>query len=286
MHVILGGTGHAGSAAATALLALGEPVTIITRDAAKRGEWKRRGAELAVADVYDVGSLRSAFRQGRRLYLINPPADPTTDTDVEERETIANIVAALDGSGLEKIVVQSTYGARPGERCGDLATLHWLEQAVQARGMPASILRAAYFMSNWDSSLESARVEGVVRTLFPFDFELPMVAPQDLGAEAARLLTEPVERTRLQHVEGPARYSPSDVAAAFAHALGKPVRLAVAPRETWKQTFKSIGFSDAAAESYERMTAVTLDERYEPSDAPLLGETSLAEYIEQLVQRT
>ncbi|MCC0030425.1 MAG: hypothetical protein H6891_09455 [Brucellaceae bacterium] len=46
------------------------------------------------------------------------------DTDAEERETVDAIVGALAGSGLEKVVAASTYGARPGERCGDLTVLH------------------------------------------------------------------------------------------------------------------------------------------------------------------
>lgn len=41
MHIILGGTGHVGSAAASALLDEGRPVTIVTRDASRGDQWKR-----------------------------------------------------------------------------------------------------------------------------------------------------------------------------------------------------------------------------------------------------
>lgn len=286
MYIVLGGTGHVGSATTNALLARGEAVTIVTRDSSKADAWKRRGAQVAVADVHDVESLRGVLRQGKRLLLLNPPADPSTDTDAEERKTGANIVAALVGSGLEQVVAQSTYGARAGERCGDLSTLYELEEALRAQAIPVSVLRAAYFMSNWDFSLETARSEGVVQTMFPADFELPMVAPADVGEVAARLLTEPVASAGLHHVEGPRRYTPADVAAAFAEALRKPVRVEVAPRETWRQVFEGLGFSAAAAESYARMTAVTVDEKYQVPGVPVRGKTSLSDYVAQLVARS
>jgi len=245
----------------------------------------RRGAKVAVADVHDVDSLRNIFRQGKRLFLVNPPADPSTDTDAEERKTVASLVAALEGSGLEKIVAESTYGAQPGERCGDLCILYDMEQALHAQSIPATIIRAAYYMSNWDVSLETARTECVVHTLYPPGFKLPMVAPQDLGQVAARLLTEPVESSGLHYVEGPERYSPTDAAVAFAHALGKPVQVVAASREQWKETFKSMGFSEPAAESYARMTAISVDERYSMPESPERGTVSLQHYISSLVGR-
>lgn len=224
MHIILGGTGHVGSAAAMSLLRQGEAVTIVTRDQSKGADWTRRGAEIAVADVHDSEALRQVFRQGERLFLLNPPADPSTDTDVEERKTVAAITAALEGSGLRKIVAQSTYGARPGDRCGDLNIFYELEQQLRAQPIPASIIRAAYYMSNWDSAVETAERDGVVNILFPADFRLPMVAPDDLGRAAARLLKEPIEQTGIHYVEGPARYSASDVAACLREELRKTLR--------------------------------------------------------------
>ncbi|WP_322789917.1 NAD(P)H-binding protein [Cupriavidus gilardii] len=123
MYVIMGGTGHVGSATAEALLARGQAVTIVTRSAARAAKWCDKGADIVEADVEDVASLRAAFRRGRRAFLLNPPGDTSKDTDAIERHTVANIVAALQGSGLEKVVAESTGGAQPGERIGDLSVL-------------------------------------------------------------------------------------------------------------------------------------------------------------------
>ncbi|MBC7900586.1 MAG: NmrA family NAD(P)-binding protein [Saprospiraceae bacterium] len=285
MHIILGGTGHVGSALAENLIEQREPVTIITRDPSKARDWQQKGAQVAVADVDDTEALRRSFERGKRLFLLNPPADPSTDTDAEERRSLASIFAAIDDSGLEKIVAESTYGAQTGNGIGDLGILYEMEESLNARDIPSSIIRAAYYMSNWDMSLATAKDEGMIHSFYPADFKLPMVAPHDLGQAAARLMTEPVEQTGTHHVEGPQQYSPSDVAAAFCSALGKDVKVNVIPRDQWAQSFKGLGFSDAAAKSYSGMTAVTLDKSYKLHESPVKGKISLEEYITELVNR-
>lgn len=283
MFVVLGATGHVGSAAADALLDAGEPVTVVVHHANKAAAWRAKGAEVAVADVLDPDGLRAVFRRGTRAFLLNPPAAPSTDTDVEERRTWVGIVQALEGSGLEKVVVESTYGAQPGQRCGDLNVLHDFEQALAAQPIPVTVQSAAYYMSNWDAVLDQAR-QGVLPTMLPPDLMLPMVAPLDLGRAAADFLREPVGQEGVRYVEGPARYSPGDVAAAFAEALGRPVEPKVTPRDKWEQAYRDLGFSQPAADSYARMTRVTADSIFEPEN-PRRGEVTLERYICDLVNR-
>lgn len=283
MHVILGATGRVGSATADTLLRAGEPVTVVTRDEARGAPWRRRGAAVAVADIHDVDALRAAFRLGRRAFLLNPPADPSGDADAVERETARCILAALDGSGLEGVVAQSTYGAQPGERIGDLGTLFALEEGLRAQAIPAAILRAAYHMSNWDALLDGARETGLLPTMLPAGLALPMVSAPDLGRAAARLLCGPAGAAPLVHVEGPRSYAARDVAAAFAQALGRPVEPAVTPREDWEGAFRALGFSAAAARSYARMTAITADGLYEQPEAPERATVTLEDHVRSVV---
>jgi uncharacterized protein YbjT (DUF2867 family) len=283
MHIVLGGTGHVGSALTQALLSRDAPVTVVVRDRAKAHAFEARGARVVIADIRDVDTLKQAYRHGERLFMLNPPADPSTDTQTEERETVANMLHALPGSGIKKVVAQSTFGARPGEMMGDLNVLYELEQGLARGGVLASIVRAAYYMSNWDASLASARDEGVVRSFFPADLKFPMVAPRDLGEAAANLMTAPVEHTECVYVEGPARYSSADVAAAFAAALGRQVKVQIVPERDWVSTFKTLGFSDKAATSYANMTRTVLEKDFPAASDTQHGKTSLDEYIRALV---
>lgn len=284
MYVILGSTGHIGSALTALLLERGEAVTAVTRDWKKADEWRRRGAEAAAVDVNDTAALRDVLRRGKRAFLLNPPADPSTDTVVEERRTAASILAALDGSGLEKVVAESTYGAQPGNRIGDLGVLYEMEQALGAQTVPSSVIRGAYYMSNWDHALATARDEGKVYSLYPADFRLPMVAPADIAALAARLLTEPADETRTAAIEGPTTYAIADVAAAFSEALHRPVEVVTIERDRWAPWLIEAGFSPAAADSMAAMTALTLDERGPRPERPERGSTSLDTYILRLVK--
>lgn len=285
MFVVLGATGHVGSATANALLEAGEAVTVISHGEDKAASWKARGAEVAVADVGDPEALRAVFRQAKRAFLLNPPADVSTDTDAEEHRTAAAIVAALDGSGLEKVVAESAYGAQAGDRVGDLSVLFDFEQALARQPIPVTVLRAAYYMSNWDALLPSAR-EGVLPTMYPADLKIPMVAPADLGAAAARFPREPVEQTGARYVEGPERYSSRDVAEAFSQALGKPVELSITPRAQWEEAYRKLGFSVPAAASYTRMTEVSVDSGFQMPDEFERGSVALTQYIRELVGRS
>ena len=229
-------------------------------------------------------ALRKLFQASGRAFLLNPPASPDTDTDAEERGNVDAIMKALEGSGLEKVVAASTYGARPGEQCGDLTVLHELEQRLKAQLIPAAINRAAYYFSNWGGMLEAARESGRLPSFFPADLAIPMVAPKDVGEAAARRMLEPAEATELRHVEGP-RPIPEEVAAAFGQALGKTIDVAVIPREEWEATFLKLGFSRGAAASYACMTGTVVDDDPEMPDAPERGSTSLQEFIKSLVHQ-
>lgn len=148
MHIILGGNGHVGSAVAQTLLSQGERVIIVSRSSASIPKWQKRGAMVEVVDAHNTVELRRVFTLGKRLFLLNPPAEPATDTDVEERKSLASILEAITDSGLEKIVAESTYGAQPGSQIGDLGVLYEMEQQLAAQCIPFSIIRAAYYMSN------------------------------------------------------------------------------------------------------------------------------------------
>ncbi|KQU85682.1 NmrA family transcriptional regulator [Variovorax sp. Root318D1] len=285
MYVIMGGTGHVGSATAAALLARGEQVAIVTHDANRAGARLVEGAEIVEANVNEVASLRAAFRRGRRAFLLNPNADTSADTDAVERRTVANILSALDGSGLEKVVAASTGGAQPGDRIGDLNVLWELEEGLRRQPIPAAINRGAYYMSNWDGQLDAVRKTGTLQTMYPADLLIPMVAPLDLGEIAAQRLVSTLDDIGIRYVGGPRRYSSADVAKAFSQALGAPVGVDVIPRDEWKEAFQGLGFSEAAADSYARMTAVSLDGGFDMPDDALRGATTLEAYIRDLLSK-
>ena len=283
-YIILGATGHIGSVVAEKLLSDGHDVIAIARDDAKTESLKTAGAEIAVVDVADTERLRTTFQRGRRAFLLNPPAPITGDTDVEENRTAQSIAEALRGSGLEKVLVESTYGAQQGEAIGDLSVLWNFERAVANAMIPMAVNRGAYYFTNLDMVVDEAG-DGTISTMFPAHLTIPMVAPADLGEAAAKRLASPVEDIGLRHVEGPEHYSFDDVAAAFADALGHAVTVKTIERADWEASFRQAEFSERAARAYTRMTEASL-KGFEMPEHPLRGDISLRQHISKLVKAT
>jgi len=283
-YVVIGATGHIGRVLARTLLEKNQKVIAVAHDAAK-GEWlKSAGADVAILDVRDAQALRVVLRRARRAFLLNPPAAVNTETDVEETRTAASIADAVRGSGLDKVLIESTYGARPGNATGDLSVLWNFERSVASAEIPMAVNRGAYYFSNLDMLLEEARA-GSITTMFPANLKIPMVAPADLGIAAAGRLSGSLDDIGIQYVEGPEKYSFHDVATAFANALGYAVTVRTLERSQWEPNFRRAGFSEPAARAYARMTEVSL-QGFETPNNPIRGTTSLESYIRQLVNAT
>lgn len=161
--------------------------------------------------------------------------------DAEENRTAASIAEAVEGSGLEKVLVESTYGAQPGDAIGDLSVLWNFETSVGSSKSPMAINRGAYYFTNLDMLLDGAR-DGTITTMFPPDLKIPMVAPCDLAAAAVRRLTTGLDDTGIRYVEGPERYSFDDIAIAFANALSHSVTAKTIERADWEASFRGMGF--------------------------------------------
>lgn len=284
-YVVLGATGHVGSAVLCRLIGAGVPVTAVAHTETHQEELRCTGAEVAILDLRDVPALNELFRRSTHAFLLNPPGDVTRDADASEFESACAIIAALKDSKLQRVVAASTQGARPGPAIGDFGTLYELEQGVRASGLPATITRGAYYFSNWDAQLENAH-RGFIQSFFPENFVLPMVAPEDLGFfNADRLLWPSNEAFEIADLSGPRDYSPRDVADAFAQALDREVDVEVIPRDKWIESFRGMGFSEASARSYARMTELVLDGQVERSTNTYRGDIPLEQYIQRLVRR-
>jgi len=277
--VILGGTGHIGSALSQQLLKENQSVLIIGHSKEKEKLWKDRGARFETADILDSEALNKLFKQAHRLFILNPPADPGKDAEAQEREQIGSILSALNGIRPEKIVMASTYGARDEKDIFDLGTLYALEQGLKAHGSPLAIIRSAYYMSNLDMPAQMAAGDGKFSTLFPADFKLPMVAPEDIGQFAAQLLQNDQQGTF--YIQAMQEYAPQDAARVLTNILNKNIQLNEIPEKEWPAYLQQGGFSPATTRSFIGMTKLTLNEKFE-AVSPHIGKTTLEKYLKRL----
>jgi uncharacterized protein YbjT (DUF2867 family) len=241
MYAVTGITGQVGGAAGRVLLNAGLSVRAVVRDAAKGAAWKKRGCEVAVADMNDASALTAAFTGVSGVFVLIPSSFDPEPGFPEVRAIIAALVSAIGAAKPPKVVFLSTIGAQATQP-NLLSQLGLVEQALGSLTMPVCFLRAAWFMENSAWDVEPARDRGVISSfLQPLDKPVPMVATADIGRVAAELLQETWTGRRIVELEGPTRVTPNQIAATFAEIFGHPVRAEAVPRQTWEPLFKSQG---------------------------------------------
>jgi NAD(P)H dehydrogenase (quinone) len=244
MFAITAITGKVGGVVANTLLAAGCDVRAVVRDAAKGASWKARGCEVAVADLADVDRLARALEGAEGAFILLPPVFDPQPNFQDVKTTIAIIREAMGQARPAKAVVLSTIGADAAQP-NLLNALRYLEQALADVDLPITFLRAGWFMENAEWDVASARERGIVTSyLQPLDRPVPMVSIHEVGRVAADLLRETWTGRRIVELEAAGRTTPNAVAAAFAKALGTPVRAQIAPRSEWEQAFRAQGMEN------------------------------------------
>ncbi len=244
MYAITGITGKVGGALARQLLAAGQPVRAVVRDAGKGRSWAEKGCEVALAEMDDTAALAAAFQGADGVFILPPSEFDPVPGFPEARAVIAAVRAAFETARPGKIVCLSTVGAQALQP-NLLTQRTLLEQALRELTIPVVFLRPAWFMENFAWDVASARDGGVIASfLQPLDKPVPMIATADVGRVAAELIQARWTGCRVVELEAARRITPNDVAAAFAGILGRPVRAEAVPRETWGSLFKAQGMKD------------------------------------------
>jgi len=242
MYTIMGLTGQVGGATAKALLNNGQQVRGIVRDKAKAASWETAGVELVLADWNDTAALEEAFRGAQGVFVMVPSNFAPEPGFPEAKAVAAGLRQALERAKPERIVALSSVGGHRTSGLGLITQCHILEQALLPLRIPKAFVRAAWFLENFQWNIASARKQGEIASfLHPLDRPFPMVATEDIGRLAARVLQETWSGNRFLELEGPQRYSQLDAAATFSRLLGRPVAPKPILREEWQALFESQG---------------------------------------------
>ena len=285
MFAVTGITGKVGAAVARCLLSADQPVRAVVRDRGRGAPWAQLGCEIAVADLSDTESLAAAFAGTAGVFAMLPPVfDPSPDF-TEAMGFISSLCTALARAKPARVVALSTVGA-DAPQPNLLNVLRRMEGALGSLPMPVTFLRAGWFMENAAWDIDSAKSGLIQSYLQPLDRAVPMVSTDDVGRTAAALLQERWEGRRAVELEGPQRVSPNALAAAFAKALGKPVRAEVVPRAQWESIFRAQGMKNPTPriQMIEGFNAGWIDFADRGARARK-GFTSIEQAIATLIQR-
>jgi uncharacterized protein YbjT (DUF2867 family) len=224
MYVITGATGNTGSIVTEKLLAKGEKVRVVGRDAKRLERFANKGAEPFVADATDAGSLTKAFSGAKAVYAMIPPNVAASDVRAYQEQVSDDLAAAITKSGVKHAVVLSSVGADKPDRTGPVVGLHHLEKKLDGiAGLNALYLRAGYFMENLLPQVGVIQSFGVIAGPVRPDLPLPMIATRDIGAVASEsLLKLDFNGKHARELQGPRDVTYNDVAKIVGAAIGKP----------------------------------------------------------------
>ena len=224
MYAIIGATGNTGKVVAGKLLARGEKVRVVGRDAKRLEGLVQQGGEAYVANAADAAALTQAFNGAKAVYLMIPP-NPGHPNVRQDQEQISDaLAAAVQKAGVEYAVVLSSIGADKPEKTGPVLGLHNLEEKLnRIASLKAVYLRAGYFMENLLPQVGIIQGFGVAGGPLRGDLKLAMIATEDIGAVAAEtLLKLGFDGKQPRELLGQRDITYQEVAAVIGKGIGKP----------------------------------------------------------------
>ena len=224
MYVILGASGNTGHIVAKSLLARGQKVRVVGRNATHLQPLAALGAEIHVADVTDAAALTKAFNKANAAYVMIPPNPSSNDPLAYARRASDAIAAAVRNTEVKNVVALSSFGADKTSGTGPVVGLHDLEQRLnQLDAVNVLNLRAGGFMENTLAQAGAIRMTGSAVGPVRGDLKLPMIATRDIGAAAADALTQLAFRGKqTQELHGQRDLNYNELTTIIGNAIGKP----------------------------------------------------------------
>jgi uncharacterized protein YbjT (DUF2867 family) len=228
MLLITGATGNIGRELVRELDARQVDMRLLVRDPERAAALPKR-AQRAVADLEDVGSLKAAFEDVDRLFLL------TQGSGTAQAE---NAIVAAQASGVEHIVLLSSFHAGfdpvPAMGCWHRDR----EDAIRASGIPATFLRCGGFMTNaldWAASIREG--SPVFDATGPG--KVAPIAASDIAAVAAHALTEDGHAGQIYTLTGSEAFTTAEMVDILGATIGRDIRVqtAATPEEAVKARF-------------------------------------------------
>ena len=189
---VVGATGQQGGAAAWSLLKAGAQVRALVRDPGKPSAQAlaSAGAQLAIADLEDPDTIRTAFEGVSRVFLMTTMGSGR-GTVGETADGIA-VADAAEAASVEHLVYSSVGGAERHTGIPHFESKRRVEEHIETLDLEATFVRPTFFYENLLRQ-PSTREDGAIVVRLPLadDIPLQMVAVKDIGAVAAAVLLDP-----------------------------------------------------------------------------------------------
>jgi uncharacterized protein YbjT (DUF2867 family) len=258
-YVVTGATGQVGSAVVDYLLSQSLPVRAVIRSANKSNSFTSRHVDVAIADLTDADALTAAFQGAKAVFAMSPPTYENPDLVGAARNVSGALAKAIKTAQVPRVVMLSSVGADKSSGTGNILTTHVLEETLKDTAPQVIVVRCAWFMENWFSSVsavKSGQSPVLGSMLQKLERKIPQIATNDIGRVVAKYLTLPtkeVPRHLIIELEGPEPYSPNDVAQIVGQKLGTAVPAVAMTEETIRGIFAKFGWPKETIDNWLEM---------------------------------
>ena len=217
--LVTGATGRIGGAVAAQLLERGVPTrAMVHRDDARSARLRQLGAEVVVADMFDIQQVEAATQGIDQLYF-NPPYHP------HALDSAVAFAVAARRHGVQAVVALGQWLSSPEHP--SLMTRHaWLtDKLFELLPDTAHVaVDPGYFADNYLNLVPMAAQLGVMPTPTGSGRNAPP-SNEDIARVAVGALLDPHRHDgHAYRPTGPALLSGAEIADAIGVALGRPVR--------------------------------------------------------------
>jgi uncharacterized protein YbjT (DUF2867 family) len=251
--IVTGSLGNISKPLAIGLINKGNSVTVISSNADKKKDIEAMGAVPAIGSIEDVSFLAKTFTGADAVYTMLPPfkfeENPNLDAREEARRVTSNYVAAIQQSGVKKVVHLSSIGAHTDKGNGLLA-FHFVAEQVFRQLSPSvaiTFMRPVGFYYNLYQFMDIVKGEGflkgVIGTFMTVRYyglagllqgkkglivsnygdedKMPWVSPIDIAAATGEELTNNSTGVKVRYVASE-ELTCSQIANTLGAAIGKP----------------------------------------------------------------
>jgi len=230
--LVTGAGGNVGREVTRELAARGQPVRAAVYDSADGGRLPD-GVAAVRFDFTDPASWPAAFDGVDRLFLMRPPAISNIGRDIQPAVDFAL------ARGVRRIVFLSLIGAERNR----IVPHARIESLLVKSGAAWTMLRCGFFMQNLDTTHRADIAHhgdifipaGNGRTAF--------IDARDIGAVAARVLSEPGHERACYPLTGSESLSYGEVAAIMTEELGRRITYSNPSPLAFARRFRRRGFA-------------------------------------------
>jgi NADH dehydrogenase len=235
MILIVGASGHLGSAVTRQLHAQGKAVRVMSRNPSALAHLQRHGVEVVLGDLRNPASLRNACQGIDQViaaaHALNGKGgnNPHVVDDLGNRQ----LIDAAKTAGVNHFLFVSSQGASSESVVPFFRIKYHTEEYLRTSGLPYSIFRPAAYMELWGQMLvEPALRQGNVMVFGNGSNPVNFVAAEDVSGLISTALDDPRALNQTINIGGPEDLTINQVVTICDRLLGRQVKIRHMPVPT------------------------------------------------------